>query len=220
MKAACSALSGQLSSKLSKETIWRRLKAAKCRSMRQITDEIQPHHKADRIAWWLDARLWVKENPLHFEYTLFSDECMVYLNQNKINIWLFLGESRYDCLLQGKNVADRKQGIMLLGVISVLGRGFLVTVKGNLNSMGYRDLLADNLIPLLEEIGHGFKYQHDNAPIHTTELMREWFEQKSIAAIPWPATSPDLSIIENVWALLKRYVELVSPRTWLNLKKF
>lgn len=49
--------------------------------------------------------------------------------------------------------------------------------------------------------------RHDNAPIHKTELMIEWFQQEGICAIPWPAKSPDLDIIENVWALLKYYVD-------------
>lgn len=54
--------------------------------------------------------------------------------------------------------------------------------------MGYRDLLADNMVPLLKEIGHDFKYQQDNAPIHTAKLMQECFEREGIAVIPWPVS--------------------------------
>lgn len=77
----------------------------------------------------------------------------------------------------------------------------------NLNSMRYWKLLADNLVPLLDEIGHDLKFQQDNAPIHATKLMREWFAQAGISLIHWPAKSSDLNTIENVWALLKRYVD-------------
>lgn len=49
-----------------------------------------------------------------------------------------------------------------------------------------------------------------------TELMRDWFVHEGIAVIPWPAKSPNLNIIENVWALLKRYVD-DGPRQPQNL---
>lgn len=48
-------------------------------------------------------------------------------------------------------MASSRQAIMLLGRISALGSGSLFRVRGNPNSMGNRDLLAETMVPLLDE---------------------------------------------------------------------
>lgn len=179
------------------------MKVAKCRKVKQVIDELKPHHKANRIVWYFDA-LWIKKDPMHVEYTLFSDECVIYLDRSNS---LFSGEKWYDCDWQSHNVANKAQGIMLLGVISAMGPGFLVTVQGYLNSIGYRNLLADELGPLVELISHKLKYQQDNASIHTRELMRVWFEQEGIHVYSLASKSTDSDIAEKVWALLKRHFD-------------
>ena len=43
----------------------------------------------------------------------------------------------------------------------------------------------------------------DNAPIHKTQENMELFERSNVDVIDWPAKSPDLNPIENVWAWIK-----------------
>ena len=57
---------------------------------------------------------------------------------------------------------------MYYGMICRDGPVCLVKVTGNLNAMGYEDILFDNLVPFLEQHGHSdYIYQQDNAPIHS-----------------------------------------------------
>jgi transposase len=47
-------------------------------------------------------------------------------------------------------------------------------------------------------------YQQDNTPCHKAKSVTELFKQNNINVLQWPARSPDLNPIENVWTVLDR----------------
>ena len=56
----------------------------------------------------------------------------------------------------------------------------------------------------------------DNARQHRAGVVDDFLSTESIERMDWPAKSPDLNPIENVWALIKRKVaERANLRTHL-----
>ena len=44
----------------------------------------------------------------------------------------------------------------------------------------------------------------DNAPVHRAHTVKNYKDQNEVTSIEWPAQSPDLNIIENIWLYMKR----------------
>ena len=49
-----------------------------------------------------------------------------------------------------------------------------------------------------------FIFQQDLAPAHSAKATSTWFKDHGIPVLNWPANSPDLSPIENLWGIVKR----------------
>lgn len=52
-----------------------------------------------------------------------------------------------------------------------------------------------------------YVFQDDNAPVHRSRLLSAYMEENNINTTSWPAQSPDINIIENIWLKLKRHLQ-------------
>ncbi len=49
-----------------------------------------------------------------------------------------------------------------------------------------------------------FLFQQDLAPAHTVKGTKSWFNDHGVTMLDWPANSPDLNPIWNLWDIFKR----------------
>lgn len=144
-----------------------------------------------------DASFWNK--------VLFSDEC-------KFNR---LGSD-------GKQYVRRKNGeefkpmctvstlqggggsVMVWGIISVHGPGPLARLNGKINSGKYIKMLEDHFMDYFVNLqDKNCIFMQDNAPIHTARNVKKFLQERDVPCLDWPAQSPDINPIENVWHNIK-----------------
>ncbi|GFX75217.1 transposable element Tcb1 transposase [Trichonephila clavipes] len=93
-------------------------------------------------------------------------------------------------------------GIMVWGGIGYHSRTPLERIVGTLNSQCYiSEVLDPVVLPYLQGLAIAI-FQQENARPHVARIVQRFFVNHQIELLPWPARSPDLLPIENMWSMV------------------
>ena len=145
-----------------------------------------------------------------FKDVIFTDESTIQMNSNSDYVFRKVGEPRP---MAARHKHPYK--VHVWAGISWKGATNIHIFTGIMKSEYYCTILGEHLLPFIEEkFPEGHRLQQDNCRIHTSRATTAFLEESHVEVMPFPAQSPDLNPIENVWAELKRWLRNIhKPQT-------
>ena len=142
----------------------------------------------------------------------FSDESIFDGNDHSEYQWVGPGE---EPLVQHTTQGGEK--VLAWGFIAKGHRKIEILPTGK--TMGADEYIRHILEPNKSML-RKYTFQQDGAKCHTCRETKAWFVKNKITVVEWPATSPDLNPIENVWKMLKKTVSRHAPWGYDELSAF
>ncbi len=98
--------------------------------------------------------------------------------------------------------------------MSSVGFGPLCFLKTNVTAPVYQEILKHFMLPSADQLSKysDFIFQQDLASAHNTKSTKSWLNDHGVGVHDWPANSPDLNPIENIWGIVKRKMRNKRPK--------
>ena len=203
-----------LENNVSHQTVLRRLAENGINAHKPaMKPRLSQQNKDARMRWAVKHR---RLNLDQWSKVLFTDESSFSVGQKDGRFYCFRRKfARYD----EKNILEQKN--RGYGCISVWGgivgdqKLPLVRIDGRLNAEQYiENILTPHVLPFLQrerQNGRLITLQEDNAPPHAAIITQRFLTDHDVNVLDWPAYTPDMNCIENLWSYLTKALKKRKP---------
>ena len=205
-----STLRRSLNRKISARTVRRALARSGlhlCKMKRK--PRLTPAQCKARLEW---AKQYAQKQADFWDHVIFSDESSFHTNEAVRGrlVWRFAHEELEPPFVQPVAKFGGHK-LQVWGCLTSHGVGYPCSLPEGIDGATYLTILKEELVSTINEYYNEFKgvvFQQDGAGPHRAKVVMNHFKRQKYSLLPWPAHSPDLSPIENLWADLKKRLEV------------